>query len=70
MFSVLQDMLRSKIRLAGDYRKATILLFRLLYSEDEIRGRSLKGKKTKTGLSRPGLEDLTKLDLIYGKYIP
>ena len=61
-------MLRNKVRLSPDFKKASATLFRLLYTEEETKGRSLKGRKaSKSGQARPGLEDLSKLDVIYGK---
>lgn len=49
-----------------EYGKAAKLLFRSLYSSDETRGRSITGGWQTPG-GRKGLEDVSKLYVIYGK---
>lgn len=56
-------------KIAGlvDYSKASKMLFRCLYSKDEIKGRSLTGvQANKTFTAQPSLEDPSKLGVIYG----
>ena len=59
-----------KVSLCSDYKKGTATLFRLLYTKEETEGRTLKGHKSNSKRpARPGLEDLTKIQVIYGKLI-
>ncbi|WAR05828.1 hypothetical protein MAR_021197 [Mya arenaria] len=64
--SYTKAQLVARINGVGDYSKAAKLLFRLLYQEEEYRGRTLGGGRPNVKYDRrPVLEDLTKMDIIY-----
>jgi len=56
--------LELKIKDAENYKKASVRLFRLMFTHDEIEGRSLTGAVAKSGVKRPAIEDQGKLDTL------
>lgn len=62
----MQGQLSNMTTGVAEYGKAAKLLFRCLYSSEETPGRSIAGGSQTPG-SRKGLEDLSKLSVIYGK---
>lgn len=61
----LQGQLSNMTTGVAEYGKAAKLLFRCLYTSDETRGRSITGGSQTAG-GRKGLEDVSKLSVIYG----
>ncbi|XP_053408051.1 uncharacterized protein LOC128559712 [Mercenaria mercenaria] len=61
-----QSQLQAKVINMKDFGKAAKLLFRLLYTENEYKGRSLSGGRPNAKYEqRPPIEDTTKLHVIY-----
>ena len=54
---------------AKTYSSMAKLLFRMLYTVEEVKGRSLFGGDPQKGFSkREGIKDPAKLDVIFGKF--
>ena len=49
-----------------DFKKGTAMVFRKIFTEEEIRGRSLSGGISKDGTRRPALEDQKKIIFLEG----
>ncbi|XP_053406967.1 uncharacterized protein LOC123546025 isoform X8 [Mercenaria mercenaria] len=59
-----KDQLKEKMRIYKNFSKGTTVAFRLLFSKEEVEGRSLAGQKGNKGEARQPLEDRAKLSFL------